>query len=141
MRLCWAEGGARAFERLGVDQHRVLVGGEHGLLDTIRPEAIQVARSGLELDPANPELRALISVALAELGDVERAHGRVAREAEQRTETDRWKEQASGSADPVAYTECAAEAHGDQRGGLALAREDLLHVKVGQQRQPLVHLR
>ncbi len=36
-------------------------------------EAIQVARRGLALDPANPELRALVSVALAELGDVERA--------------------------------------------------------------------
>jgi|GEM_PF-6629923 len=36
-------------------------------------EAIQIARRGLELDPANPELRALVSVALAELGDVDRA--------------------------------------------------------------------
>ena len=36
-------------------------------------EAIQVARRGLTQDPANPELRALVSVALAELGDVERA--------------------------------------------------------------------
>lgn len=35
--------------------------------------AIQVADQGLTLDPQNPELRALKSTALAELGDVERA--------------------------------------------------------------------
>ena len=36
-------------------------------------EALAVARRGLELDPANPELHQLASVALAELGDTERA--------------------------------------------------------------------
>ncbi|MCK5944095.1 MAG: O-antigen ligase family protein, partial [Planctomycetes bacterium] len=36
-------------------------------------EAIAVAERGLAFDPANPELRALVSTALAELGDVERA--------------------------------------------------------------------
>jgi len=36
-------------------------------------EAIGIARRGLELDPKNPELRALVSTALAELGDVDRA--------------------------------------------------------------------
>ena len=41
-------------------------------------EAIKVARQGLALDPANPELRALISTALAELGDVDMAISAVA---------------------------------------------------------------
>lgn len=36
-------------------------------------EAIKVAEQGLKLDPAHPELRALRSTALAELGDVDRA--------------------------------------------------------------------
>ncbi|MGK0263812.1 MAG: hypothetical protein ACI8UD_002465 [Planctomycetota bacterium] len=41
-------------------------------------EAIKVAQQGLKLDPANPELRALRSTALAELGDVDRAIAAVA---------------------------------------------------------------
>lgn len=41
-------------------------------------EAIKVAQQGLKFDPANPELRALRSTALAELGDVDRAISAVA---------------------------------------------------------------